>query len=68
MVRFMAETGIFSRPEGEEANPEPVDAEVGTLVDNDRLGRVPSDALLLAEAGVVAVAEGGFVGDEEWCR
>jgi hypothetical protein len=67
MVRFMAETGILRRPEGEEAKPEPVDAEAGTLVDRERLGRVPSDALLLADAGV-AVAEGGFVGDEEWCR
>jgi hypothetical protein len=37
------------------------------VVERDRLGRVLSVALLMAEVGVI-LADGGFVGDDEWFK
>lgn len=63
IVRFMAETGILSRPDGDDAKACPDEADVGTFVARDKLGRPPSPVSpWAAEPGVPAV--GGLVGEE----
>jgi len=67
MVRFIAETGILSRPDGDDAKACPGEADAGMLVARDKLGRPPSVVSpLVAEAG--EPAGGGFVGEEEMCK
>jgi hypothetical protein len=67
MVRFMADTGILSRPEGDDANPCPDEADAGMPVASDKLGRPPSPASpFWFDPGEPPVAE--LVGEELMCR
>lgn len=68
MVRFIADTGILSRPEGDDANPCPDEADAGTPVASDKLGRPPSPASPLAPDPGEPPAEGELVGEELMCR
>ena len=63
IVRFIADTGILSRPDGDDANPWPDEADTGILVARDRLGRPLSPASpLWLEPGEPPAAE--LVGEE----
>ena len=64
IVLFIAETGIFSRPDGDDAKPWPDEAEAGTPVARDKLGRPLSVASPLEPVAGVMTAVAGFVGDE----
>jgi hypothetical protein len=67
IVRFIADTGILSRPDGDDANPCPDEADAGMLVLRDRLGRPPSAVSpLWADPGEPPAAE--LVGEELMCR